>query len=238
MQINWRGQSCFEITAAGKNNGEKVNIVIDPFDESIGLKLPSLEADILLVTHDHSDHNNIKAVKSSSSQVSDKFGRTGPFLINGPGEYEVKGVFIQGISVYHDKVFGKERGRCAIYTIEAEDIRVCHLADIGQDLTDELIEKIGNVDVLMIPIGGVFTIDARQAVKMMSEIEPKIIIPMHYDLPAGKAGLPKLKIKPRLDGLDKFLKALGIKSLPPQDKLVLKKKDLSEDEVKVIALNP
>jgi len=216
MQIIWHGQSCFQIiTSQGKNN--QVSIVIDPFSEEIGLKLPKLEADVLLVTHQHHDHNNAKAVGGN------------PFLIQGPGEYEIKEVFVQGISSFHDSSLGKEKGTNTVYTIEAEDLKLCHLGDLGQkELQPEQIEKIGEVDILMIPIGGVYTISAKEAVKIMSQIEPSIIIPMHYQL-------PKLKIK--LDGLDKFFKVMGIKKLDSLSKLSIKKKDISPEEAKIIVLN-
>ena len=217
MNIFWHGQSCFQIISSqGKNN--HVNIVIDPYSEDIGLKVPKLEADILLITHGHHDHNNIKAVAGT------------PFLINGPGEYEIKEVFIQGIPAFHDSSSGKERGVNTIYTIEAEELRICHLGDLGQkELTPEQIDKIGQVDILMIPTGGVYTISAKEAVKIMSQIEPNIIIPMHYQL-------PKLKLK--LDGLDKFLKTMGIKKLDSLPKLSIKKKDVLSEEAKIIVLNP
>ena len=172
MQIIWHGQSCFQISISqGKNN--HVNIVIDPFSEEVGLRLPKLQADILLTTHDHYDHNNVKAVSGN------------PFIINSPGEYEIKNVFIEGIPSWHDNSQGKERGENTIYTIEAEDLKLCHLGDFGQkELTGEQLEKIGEVDVLMIPIGGVYTISAKEALKVMSQLEPKIIIPMHYQIPS------------------------------------------------------
>jgi L-ascorbate metabolism protein UlaG (beta-lactamase superfamily) len=216
MQITWKGQSCFQInTSQGKNN--QVNIVIDPYSEDMGLKVPKLEADILLVSHEHHDHNNVKAVGGS------------PFLIHGPGEYEVKEVFIQGIPAFHDSSLGKERGTNTIYTIEAEDLKICHLGDLGQkELQPEQIEKIGEVDILMIPVGGTYTISAKEAVKIMSQIEPSIIIPMHYQL-------PKLKIK--LDGIDSFFKVMGIKKLDSLSKLSIKKKDISPEEAKIIVLN-
>ena len=212
MNITWKGQSCFQISASQVKNGS-VSIVIDPFSKEIGLRVPKLQADILLVTHDHSDHNNIKAVSGD------------PFIIDSPGEYDIKGVFVQGISASHG---GEEE--TSIYILETEGLRLCHLGDLHQkELSPEQLEKIGNVDILMIPIGGTYTIDAKEAIKIMSQIEPKIIIPMHY-----KIG--KLNIK--LDGLDKFLKVLGIKSLQSLDKLSVKKKDLSGEEVKIITLNP
>lgn len=218
MNINWYGQSCFQISSSqGKNN--YVSIIIDPFEESIGLKLPrKIKADIVLVTHDHDDHNNIKKVSDS------------PFVVTGPGEYDVKGASIKGISAYHDDSQGKQRGKITVYTIEAEGIKLCHLGDLGQkELTPNQLERIGEVDILMIPIGGTFTIDAKEAMKIMSQIEPKVIIPMHYRI-------GKLKIK--LDGLDKFLKSLGVKKIESLLKLSIKKKDISSEEAKIIVLKP
>src|SRR5690348_3897600 len=132
MKITFAGQACFAISASASKDNQ-VNIVIDTFGD-IGLKEPKLEADILLLTHGHPDHNNIKAIKGN------------PFLVSGPGEYEVKGVFVQGIDSFHDDAQGKERGKNTIYTIETEDIKLCHLGDLGQkQLTDEQVEKIGAV---------------------------------------------------------------------------------------------
>jgi len=224
MQIIWKGQSCFQIiSSTGKNN--HVSIIVDPYDESIGLRVPKLEADVLLVTHKHPDHNNIKAVSAVSSAESKN-----PFLIDGPGEYEIKEVFVQGIPSWHDDKEGKERGENTIYTIETEELKLCHLGDIGQkEITDEQLEQIGEVDILMIPIGGVGTISAKEAVNIMSQIEPKITIPMHYQIP---------KLNKKIDGVDKFLKAVGVKSVPPVSKLTIKKKDISEEEAKIIVLEP
>jgi L-ascorbate metabolism protein UlaG (beta-lactamase superfamily) len=217
MQIFWKGHSCFQILA-NVSKGNQVKIVIDPFSEKIGLKLPKLEADVLLISHSHYDHNNKKGVLGN------------PFLIEGPGEYEVKGVYIEGIPSFHDQKEGEERGRNTIYTIEAEGIKICHLGDFGQKkLTDEQLERMGEIDVLMIPIGGVYTISAKEAIEILVQVEPKITIPMHYSL-------PKLKIK--LDGLEKFLKLLGIKKIEPMPKLSIKKRELSPEEAKIVVLKP
>jgi len=216
MHIIWHGQSFFQIQVS-YNKGEQITLAIDPFDEAIGLKVPSLSADILLISHSHHDHSNKKAIKGT------------PFLIEGPGEYEVKGIFIQGIPSFHDNVQGKQRGQNTIYTIEAEDVRLCHLGDLGQkELTSEQIEEIGDVDILMIPVGGVYTINSKEANRIIAQLEPRIVIPMHYHL-------PKLKIK--LEGVDKFLKEFGRKSITPQPKLLIKKKDLAE-ETKLVVLQP
>ena len=217
-KITFAGQSCFEILVSnGKDH--QATIVIDPFDEKIGLKVPNFSADIALVSHGHTDHNNISAIKGN------------PFLIESPGEYEVKGVFVQGIDSFHDDSQGKERGKNTIYMIEAEDMRFCHLGDFGQkQLTDEQLEKIDKVDVLMIPVGGTFTIDGHEAAKVIGQIEPKIVVPMHY-------ALPKLKIE--LDGGEKFLKAMGKNSVVPQDKLVIKSSALpKEGAMEIVVLQP
>jgi len=213
MNIVWHGQSCFQITSAQSKNGQ-VNVVIDPFDESLGLRSPKLEADILLMTRKNYEHSGARNVSGS------------PFVIDGPGEYETKEVFIEGLPVSSEK----EKSLNTIYTIEAEDIRICHLGALNQkELTDAQIEKIDEVDILMIPIGGADAISAKEAIKIMSQIEPKITIPMYYQI-------PKLRLK--LEGLDKFLKAMGIKKVEPLQKLSIKKKNIASDEAKIIILNP
>lgn len=217
MKITWAGQSCFHISVSGAKD-ETVTIITDPFSD-IGLKLPSLQADVLLQSHEHEDHSNAKAVKGE------------PFLVNGPGEYEIKGVFFMGIDSYHDDKQGAERGKSTIYLIEAEEMRICHLGDIGQkQLTDEQLEKIGAVDILMIPVGGTYTIDGIDAQKIIGQIEPKIVIPMHY-------GLPGLKFP--LDDVGKFLKSMGKNSVQPQEKLTIKASALpKERDMEIIVLKP
>ncbi len=217
MKITWAGQSCFQI-AISNGKESSANIVIDPFSD-IGLKEPRFEADILLSSHNHSDHNNLKAIKGD------------PFVIDGSGEYEVKGVFIRGIDSFHDDKEGKERGKNTIYTIDSEDMRLCHLGDLGQKhLTDDQLEKIGNIDILMIPVGGVYTIDSSDAQKIIGQIEPKIVIPMHYELEG-------LKVK--LDNVSKFLKAMGKNSVEAQEKFTVKSSALpKEREMEIVLLKP
>jgi L-ascorbate metabolism protein UlaG (beta-lactamase superfamily) len=212
MHIIWQGQSCFQLIAT-RQKGEQVSIVIDPFDDETGLKAPSLAGDILLITHDHHDHNNKKAVKGT------------PFIIEGPGEYESKEVYVQGIVSFH----GEDKKELnTIYIIEAEGLKICHLGDFGQkELTPEQLEKIGDIDILMVPVGGEHTVDSKGAAKIISQIEPHIAVPMHY-------ALPKLKIK--LDGVEQFLKEMGKKSVEPQPKLLIKKKDLTSEETQVVVL--
>jgi len=218
-KIQWAGQSCFQISVSNSRD-HSADIVIDPFDEETGLKVPNFSADIAMVTHGHHDHNNVKALKGD------------PFVVDGPGEYEVKGVFIQGIPSFHDDSEGKERGKNTIYVIEAEGIKFCHLGDLGQkQLTDEQLEKIDGVDILMIPVGGEYTINSSGAQKIISQIEPLVVIPMHY-------ALPKLNTKIKLDGVDKFLKTMGKNSVTPIDKFVVKSSTLSKGTMEIVVLQP
>lgn len=219
MNITWYGQSCFEIVAKNKENSDTI-IVIDPFSEEIGFKLPKLTADVLLVSHQHVDHNNVKAVNGN------------PFLISSCGEYEVKDAFVQGFPAFHDNKQGKERGEVIIYKIEIEDIKICHLSDLGQnELTSEQMEQIGDVDILMVPVGGKYTIDAKDASEIISQIEPRIVVPMHYNLPNAKS-------KAELDGVDRFLKVMGEEGITPEKKLKITAKNLPAEETKIVVLEP
>lgn len=217
MNIVWHGQSFFEIVTKDRENKE-LKIVIDPFDESIGLKVPKTEAQILLITHQHSDHSNKKAISGN------------PFLIEEPGEYEINGVYIKGITAFHDDVEGKKRGDIVVYLIEAEDIKICHLGDFGQkELTSEQLEQIGDIDILMVPIGSVYTVDAKGASKIISQIEPKLVIPMHYQI-------PKLKLK--LNSLEQFLKEMGSSAIEPQKKLKIKSFNLPKEKMEIAVFEP
>lgn len=210
MKIIWHGHSCFKIVT------KDASIIIDPFSKDIGLKPPHCEANIVIVSHDHYDHNNISALRGS------------PFAINGPGEHELREVAILGIDSFHDAKGGKEQGLNTIFIIEAEDIRICHLGDLGQkELANGQLEKLGEVDVLMIPVGGIYTIDNERAAAIINQIEPKIVIPMHYKVPG-------LNIK--LQGVENFLKEMGTEK-QVVDQLTIKKKDLpKEEEMKVIVM--
>ena len=220
MNIVWYGQSCFKITTQRQKTKEKVALMIDPFSEKIGLKIPKTEADVFLFTHNHHDHRNEEFVKKDS------------FVISCPGEYELRDIFIQGIHSFHDDVKGSDRGINTIYTIETEDVRLCHLGDFGEnELSNKQLKEIGEVDVLMIPVGGVYTIGAKGATKVISQIEPRIIIPMHYQLEG-------LKLGETLEDVESFLKAIGEKGAEKLEKLSLQKKDLPSSEMKVFPLAP
>lgn len=208
MTITWFGQSCFRIEC------KEGSVLIDPFDKTVGLKVPRVKDDLILVTHPHYDHNNLEGVEGET------------FVISNPGEYEIKGIHVQGISSFHDKAQGEERGMNTIYRIKAEDMVVCHMGDFGEGkLSDEQVEAIGDIDILMVPVGGHFTIDAKEAVEVISQIEPKVIIPMHYKVPG-------LTIK-ELEGPEKFIKELGL-TAENVDKFKITAKTLPVDGTKLI----
>ena len=213
MIINWFGQSCFKI------QGDKSILVTDPFDALLGLKVPRLAADVLTISHDHGDHNNVAAVKGVTEET--------PHIITGPGEFEVKGIFIQGILSYHDNKQGLERGKNIIYRFEIDGINIAHLGDLGHLLMNGQIEKLEGIDILLIPVGGGPTIDAKQATEIISQLEPRIVIPMHYNLPG-------LKIKTKLADLNAFCKEIGICPKEKLSKLKITKKDLPTEELQVI----
>lgn len=220
MLIQWLGQSCFKIQV--KTADKNTNIITDPYSDDYGLKLPRLSADILTVSHDHNDHSNIKPIKGTEFHSQ-------PFLINGPGEYEISDVFIYGIPSFHDNKKGQERGDNIIYIITAEQINIAHLGDIGEfELSDRQLELMNNIDILLIPVGGKYTIDSEKAVSIISQVEPRIVIPMHYKIPG---------LKLDIDTADKFIKAMGGKA-ETIDKLKISKKDLPQEETKLIILTP
>lgn len=213
MTITWLGHSCFKI------QDKEVSVVTDPYDPSIGFKLPRLSADIVTVSHDHYDHNNTAAVRGTTEK--------GPFIISNSGEYEIKGVFVYGIPFWHDKSEGRERGQNVVYRIEVDGISVAHLGDLGHTLTEAQAAKLDGVDILLIPVGGKYTVGASEAVEIVSELEPRIVIPMHYKIPG-------LKID--IDSADKFLKEMGAGRVEKLSKLKISKKDLPKEETKIILL--
>ena len=213
MDIYWYRQSFFKL------KGKNATVIIDPFDPDFtGLKFPKdAEANIVLKTHDHQDHNNIKAI------IGD------PKVFNGPGEYESKGVVITGVNSFHDNSGGTERGLNIMFNVIIDGVRVVHLGDLGQtELTEAQIQEIDNVDILLVPVGSVYTIDAKGATGIISQLEPKIVIPMHY------GGVEGLKFP--LDPVDKFLKEMGTESVVPVPKLTITKDKLPE-ETEVVLLS-
>jgi L-ascorbate metabolism protein UlaG (beta-lactamase superfamily) len=188
MKIKWYGQACFMITS---KNGTKV--LTDPFHNMLGYKLPEIEANIVSTSHDHGDHNNIEAVK-------------GKFMhINESGGFSKDGIEIKGVQTFHDKASGAKRGKNIIYNFKIDGINVCHCGDLGHTLDADLVREIGNVDILILPVGGRATIDAFDAVNVMKQLNPTVVIPMHYRTKAfGILGFLFATV-------DKFIEASGLK---------------------------
>lgn len=213
VDISWYQQACFKI------KGRSSSVVIDPYNaEFTGLKPLKIEGNIVCITHDHQDHSEAAIVKG----VDD--GR--PFVINGPGEYEISGVNIVGIGSFHDDKQGAERGKNTIYLVNIDEVNIVHLGDLGQKkLTQEQIESLSICDVLMIPVGGVYTIEAKDAPDIIAQIEPKIIIPMHY-----KTANLKFNLAP----VDDFLRVMGKEKVDVLQKLSISRERLPEEPEVVV----
>lgn len=211
--ITWLGHSCFKIQ--DKTGTDGVTIVTDPFDKEIGLKVPNCEADIVTVSHNHHDHNNVSALRGT------------PYVIDTAGEYDVKGILVRGVTSHHDDQKGKERNENIIYRLEVDGISVSHLGDLGHVLDDKQLEVLVGTDILLIPVGGKYTLDAKKAVEVVSQIEPRIVIPMHYN--DGNVNLTDI------DGVEKFIKEMGIKPVE-EDRLKISKKDLPQEDMQLYIL--
>lgn len=192
MDIHWLGHSCFRIKGKGSS------VVIDPVPPETGYSMGKVEADLVAVTHEHPGHNYLEGVGGEHR------------VIRGPGEYEIGGVFVTGVASFHDDKSGDLRGKNTIYLIEMDGAAVCHLGDLGHVLNAKTVSELGKVDVLLLPVGGVTTIDAVAAAEVMQRLSPRWIVPMHYKTPA---------IARDLHPVDKFLKEVGVKEAAPQPKL-------------------
>jgi len=213
MEIKYLGHASFLIKT------KTAKVVTDPYDSSIGLKFPKVEADVVTLSHHHYDHDRANLVD-------------GNFIVfDMPGEYERLGVKISGFSSYHDKSKGKERGENILFKIESEGMSLLHCGDLGDVPNDDFLEEVGDIDVLLVPVGGFYTIGPDEAVELIKKIEPSIVIPMHFNH-------PKLKQENfgRLFPLDDFLKKVGGQNEAPIPKLLIKKEELQE-EMKVIVLS-
>jgi len=180
LKIRWHGHACFEIT-------NETTLVTDPHDgKSIGIPAPNVTGDIILVSHDHYDHNSVKSVEKEKSTV-----------ITDEKKRNISNISIQGYKSFHDESHGEKRGENIIYKFIIDDITFCHLGDLGHELDEDTIQEIGKIDILFIPIGGTFTIDADTAWKVIDKIKPCITIPMHYKI--GGLSLPIAGIEPFLE---------------------------------------
>lgn len=209
MEITWYGLSCFRLTERNK-----ISVVTDPFSDKIGLPPLKLKADVVTVSHDERGHNNLEAVKNE------------PRLINTPGEYELGGVFITGLAMHH--IDGEIARANLAFSYQYDDLTVLHLGDLAHIPNQSTIESLGEIHVLLLPVGGGNSLRASQAAEVVALIEPHYVIPMHYAQP----GL-KLDLEP----LEKFLKAMGASNVQEAESLKLNSSE-APDQPHLVVLQP
>ncbi len=215
MKIKWYGHSAFLVTS-----DQGVKIITDPYESgAYGGQLSygkiKDQADIVLTSHDHADHNDTKSLPGS------------PEIVKGSGSKTVKGISIKGISTYHDPSKGSERGANTIFTFSVDGIKICHLGDLGHILSEKELAEIGSVDILLIPVGGYFTIDAKEATRVAEQIKPKVLIPMHFK--TEKCGFP---IAP----VEDFLKGKSNAKRPKASEVAFEKKTLPQ-QMEILVLD-
>lgn len=206
--------------ASFRLRGKQATVVTDPYDSNlVGLKFPkNVEADIITVSHAHPDHNFIGNIGGT------------PHIISGPGEYEIKGVSVIGIPTYHDAEDGKIRGKNTVYRIEIDGLKIAHLGDLGHVLTSVQVDLLDGIDILLVPVGGFYTIDAAKAMQVISDIEPRIVIPMHYRTVGHNE-----KEFGEVQGIETFLQMMNKTGIVPVPKLVVSK-DKLPTEMQIVIL--
>ncbi|MFH0952216.1 MAG: MBL fold metallo-hydrolase [Patescibacteria group bacterium] len=207
MNLFWHGQTCIKLVDSD------FTLLVDPFDNSTGLRQPRYNANLVLIT-------SRDPAKDKSKKVAGD-----PFIVTGPGEYESGGTFVYGVA---SPVKDNNPVTTTMYRFEREGITFAHLGELLEKLPEDKLEYLEGVDVLMLPVGGHGALNAEQASKLIAEIEPRLIIPLRYKIPGLKA---------KLDPLSDFIKVMGVKSAEGQDKIKIIKKELPQDETKVIILN-
>jgi len=206
LKIQWFGQACFLITSS---DGKRV--LTDPYSSGIGYTVPSLEADVVTVSHSHSDHNNVSMATGN------------PEVVNTLGESTVAGISFLGVQSDHDASGGSQRGKNTIFVWDMDDMRLAHLGDLGTLLTDDQLKEMGKIDILFIPVGGVYTIDASQATKVVEQLSPKLVFPMHYK--TDVLTLPLAGVDDFLAGKDSVEEVNGntfvVKELPDKTRIIV-----------------
>jgi len=199
MEIKYLGHSCFRI------KGKNTMVITDPYAPELGFSLGKQTANIVTVSHQHSGHNYSAGVTGE------------PRVVSRPGEYEIGDAILIGLPSFHDSEKGLIRGKNVIFVISVDDLVICHLGDLGEPLTESKVEELGNVDILMIPVGDMSALNANNAARLVRQIEPAIVIPMHYKLPQGTR---------ELEPVERFLGEMGASAVMPQPKLVITKANL------------
>lgn len=209
MELTWYGLSCFRLRSRA------LTVITDPFGPQLGLTLPKMRANVVTVSHQAAGHNHVAGVRNPEH------------VFDGPGEYEINGVFITGVGTFHKGAVGAREHNTA-FLYEFEDLSVCHLGDMGVLPDREQIEILSEADVLLLPVGGGDTLDAAKAVEVVTELEPSIVIPMHYTIPG-------LTLK--LETVEKFLKEMGLPRPDPVASLRVTRSELQGEETRVVLLD-
>ena len=195
VTLTWYGQSTFTLAV-----GSAFKALLDPTNSATGYQIPVIQGvDLVTVSHEHSDHNNVGLAAGSPQVLKGLAGSDWAKI-----DQQVKGVRVRTVGVYHDAQLGTQRGRDAIFIYELEGLRIAHLGDLGHPLTPEQLGQIGPLDVVMIPVGGYYTVDAKTAAEVVGQLNPRVVIPMHYKTPDLGGSLSSV-----LAPVDDFIKALG-----------------------------
>ncbi|MPZ22102.1 MAG: lactamase [Dehalococcoidia bacterium] len=208
MEITWFGISCFRL------KGREGVVLMDPPEKASGLSIGKQQnIDLVTISHAHPGHGNREAAPGAT-------------ILDSPGEFEVSSILVGGIRTCHDNKRGEERGKNVAFTVELEGIRVCHLGDIGHIPTADEVEELGQIHVLLVPVGGGTTVDGAQAAAIVALLEPRAVIPMHYRLQGGREDLAPI---------DRFLKEMGATNIQPQPKVNYSRSSLpAEPHVEVL----
>lgn len=209
MDIEWYGHSCFRL------RGAQGIVVTDPYGPTDEGRSGALRADIVTVSHAHPGHDRVTSVDGP------------PFVIDGPGDYELRGIFVTGLRMAHDQEGGARRGHTTAYCVLLDDLSVCHLGDLGHRPSQEHVEAIGNVDILLVPVGGGNSLGPAQAAEVVRLLDPSIVIPMHC-----RSGA-----RPELEPVARFLKEMGVDAAPPVPSLSITRGQLPE-EPELVVLTP
>jgi L-ascorbate metabolism protein UlaG (beta-lactamase superfamily) len=209
VEISWYGQTCFRL--AGR---ESIAIVTDPYSPELGIALPHLQADVVTVSHHNASCHYLDVVR-------------GPFkLLDGPGEYEISGIFITGVSTFADDKQGSVRGLNTIFAFDFDGTTICHLGRLGHVPPQSQVKNLGSVNVLLVPVGGGGSLTSTQASEVIGLFEPDIVVPMRYQVPG---------LEEELDGVDNFLKEMGVEEVDEQKRLQVDESSMS-DETDIVVM--
>jgi L-ascorbate metabolism protein UlaG (beta-lactamase superfamily) len=210
MELTWLGHSCFRL------RGRDLTILTDPFDAGLGLTLGKVAADVVTVSHDEPNHNAVSAIDGA------------PRVVAGPGEYELAGVMITGVATPRPEGQSSDAPRNTAYLFALDDVTICHLGDLAAPLRSDQVSVVKDADVLLVPVGGHCTIDGARAAEIVAQVEPKLVVPMHYLMPG---------VRLELDPVDRFCREIGATELTPQARLTVTRSSLP-DQLTVALLDP